>query len=161
MDRPVDLSPELLALTLEVETGLAGISRIVKDADLAALGTDFPTEDERVKAVDARGLDLVEEVLLSGFEVRAELVCLVEGNVVLEVGVAGLDGLRFGFGSATVLACLLITVEEFNLGTGLVEALTLLVTGSCGMFSTLKQKFNMNQPEQLLGVSIFLNIGNA
>lgn len=59
--------------------------------------------------------------------------------MVLEVGVACLDGLLFGFGSATVLAC--FPVEEFNLGIGL-EALTLRVTGSCGMFSTLKQKAN-------------------
>lgn len=69
----------------------------------------------------------------------------MEGNVAREVGVACLDGLMLGFTSAAVLACLLETV----LGVGL-ETLTLRVNGSCGMFSTLKQKHNMNQHQAII-----------
>lgn len=125
-----DLPPELLyPLPLEAETGLAGISRIVKDVDLAAVGTDFPTEDERVQG-DARGFDLIEEALHAGLGFRAELVGLVEDDVVRGVGVACLEGLLFVFGSAMVLDCLLTAVVESNLGICL-DALTLNVTGSC------------------------------
>ena len=128
-DLPVDLPPELYPLPLEAETGLAGISRIVKDVDLAAVGTDLPTEDER----DARGFELIEEVL------QAELVGLVEDTVVRGVGVVCLEGLLFVFESAMVLDCLLTAVEESNLVIFL-KALTFNVTGSCIMFSTFKTK---------------------